>query len=114
MRTRGLPLSEKLNRAEEWHMAVPRAIKEELGSALPDTPNVWLSSLSQCVKFALFANQKFDACTFLPCTHGASIHLKDSVYLQTGFHPKGHLHKNGRDFLICIVSTAAFSGRAYV
>lgn len=38
VRRRGLPLSEKLLPGEDWRDGVGRAIKEELGSVLPDGP----------------------------------------------------------------------------
>lgn len=40
VRSRGLPLSEKLVATEEWRPAVDRAIREELGSILPSNPQI--------------------------------------------------------------------------
>lgn len=39
-RARGVPLSEKMKASEAWSDAVLRAIKEELGSVLPLSPEV--------------------------------------------------------------------------
>jgi hypothetical protein len=38
IRRRGLPLSEKLLPSEDWRNGVERAIREELGTVLPDGP----------------------------------------------------------------------------
>lgn len=46
VRSRGLPLSEKLVATESWRPAVERAIKEELGSILPSNPKITVDDSS--------------------------------------------------------------------
>jgi len=45
VRTRGLPLSEKLLGGESWRGAVERAVQEELGSVLACTGGGWRSQV---------------------------------------------------------------------
>lgn len=40
VRSRGLPLSEKLVGMEDWRSAIHRAVREELGSILPENPQI--------------------------------------------------------------------------
>lgn len=56
VRSRGLPLSEKLHGSEEWEAAIPRAIEEELGSILEDSPKVTLLMYMSSTLYFIFPN----------------------------------------------------------